>query len=203
MKALTKFLIISALNLMPIIAYSLEQANAPEPKVGNIHQYAGRVASINCSVWETVDTNKDGYVVDKCNDYLMYRNKDNLNTFKITDKSGSEVVKFQSEFPGLMFPLEVGKKWDGNYSGYTADNNAKWQSRIKCETKAIEKLKVGSESLEAFRIDCEDQWSSGVYTGISHSSRWYSPAANEVIKVTGKEDTRWNQELVNYHFTAN
>ena len=203
MRALTKLLILFALKLMPIIAYSGEQANAPETKVGNIHKYAGRVASIDCNVWETVDINKDGFVVDKCNDYLMYRNKDNLNTFKITDKTGSEVVKFQSEFPGLMFPLEIGKKWNGEYSGYTVDNNAKWQSRIKCETKAIEKLKVGSESLEAYRIDCEDQWSSGVYTGISHSSRWYSPLANEVIKVTGKEDTRWNQELVNYHFTAN
>lgn len=203
MKILTKFVVISAVNLMPIIAFSGEQANLPEPKVGNIHKYADKVASINCSVWETVEINKNGYIVDKCNDYLMYRNKDSLNISKITDKSGYEVVKFQPEFPGLMFPLEIGKKWDVKYSGFTADNNTKWQSRVKCETKVIEKLSVGSDSLDTYRIDCEDQWSSGIYTGISHSSRWYSPTANEVIKITGKEDARWNQELINYRLMGN
>ena len=68
MKTIAKALVVFTLTSWPLIVFSGEQVSTPEPKGGNTHNYTGKVSSINCSNWESVDINKDGFVVCKCND---------------------------------------------------------------------------------------------------------------------------------------
>lgn len=177
---------------------SAETADLPEISVGTTMEYVAKVATVRCSKWETIEQNKDGFIICKCDDNLMYRNKDSLNLVKVTTEKGKDLVRYSPEFPGLNFPLEVGKNWSSNYSGFTADNNASWNSKLKCEVKTFEKVNVAAGSLDAFRVDCEDSWQAGSYSGVSHSSTWYAPQLKEVVKIAHKEDSRFSQELKSY-----
>lgn len=194
-----KLLFVSfALAFVSANCLAAETATLPEIPIGTTMEYVSKVATVRCSKWETVEQDKDGFIVCKCDNNLMYRNKDNLNLVKITTEKGKDLVKYSPELSALNFPLEVGKNWSSNYSGFTADNNASWNSKLKCEVKAFEKVSVAAGSFDAFRIDCEDSWQAGSYSGVSHSSTWYAPQVKEVVKVAHKEDSRFNQELKSY-----
>lgn len=177
---------------------SAEMANVPEIPVGTTMEYTGKVSTVRCSKWETIEQNKDGFIVCKCDDNLMYRNKDTLNVVKITTEKGKDLVTYSPELSGLSFPLEVGKNWASNYSGFTADNGISWKSKLKCEVKTFEKVNVAAGSFDAFRVDCEDAWQAGSYSGVAHLSTWYAPQIKEIVKVSHKEDSRFNQELKSY-----
>lgn len=178
--------------------FAADSAKLPEITIGTTVEYADKVSTVKCSKWETIEQNKDGFIICKCDDKLMFRNKVTLNLVKITNTQGKELVKYSPEHSALSFPLEVGKKWSNEYAGYTADNNVSWNSQLNCEVKSFEKLTVAAGTFDTFKIDCEDAWHAGVagrFSGIAHSTTWYAPLAKEIIKVSHKEDSRFNQEL--------
>lgn len=103
----------------------------------------------------------------------MLRNKDTLNLVKITNSQGNKLVKYSPRTFRVVFPFRRWGKWTNEYSGYTADNNASWSSKLNCEVKSLEKLTVAAESFDTLKIDCEDTWHAGVagrFKGIAHSS---------------------------------
>ncbi len=178
--------------------FSAEVANLPEISIGTNVEYTDKVSTVKCRKWETIEQNKDGFIICKCDDNLMFRNTATLNIVKIINSQGKELVKYSPEHSALSFPLEIGKKWSSEYSGYTADNNASWNSKLSCEVKSFEKLTVAAGTFDTFKIDCEDAWHAGVagrFSGVAHSTTWYAPQAKEIIKALHREDSRFNQEL--------
>jgi hypothetical protein len=191
---------------MSIVLFSLcgaavaqEQAEKPVPAVGEVREFADKVATVKCQRWEITELSSDGYLKLACGDFVMSLSVDNdYNPVRIANQAGSSYTEFKPFFPELSFPLQVAKKWNGRYSGYTKDNGARWDGNVSCEVVSFEDVVVKAGSLKAFRIDCEDKWSAGAATGTGHSTRWYSPAVKSIVKVSHKEDSRWNMELIGY-----
>ncbi len=187
--------------LISISAYAADEnvANKPTHHVGDVYEVADKVATVKCKRWEIKELNSNGNLIKTCGNYILYLSVDNdYNPVKITNKSGKVFTEFKPYFPALSFPLQVGKKWKGKYSGFTKDNGAKWNSNVNCEVKTIEDLTIAAGTFKSFRIDCIDKWSAGSFKGVGHSSRWYSSDLKKIIKVSHKEDSRWNMENTSY-----
>lgn len=166
------------------------------PHVGDAFDVADRWASIACKHWEVKQLNENGFLILQCGDKLAYLAIDHdYNLAKIVDGKGDTLVQFKPYAPAITFPLQVGKKWEGKYSGYTADNGYRWVSQVKCEVKAFETVKVAAGEFPSYRIECEDKAEMGGYTGWSHSQSWYAPAASVVVKNLNQEHGEWNLEV--------
>lgn len=168
---------------------------APLPRIGDSRDYDGQFLGTNCRHWETRRLEANHVTVRQCDDKLVYLDARDLSTQRLTTLKGETLLTFKPQYQGLMFPLAVGKKWSSRYSGFRADKNRKWDSRLECEVKAYEAVRVAAGRFDAFRVECIDNWELGyIFSGKKASTRWYSPAAGGVIKYAA-EDGEWNYEL--------
>jgi hypothetical protein len=179
----------------PALADTLPPADKPSAKVGDIFEYEARFVRVPCKRWEVVDTNKGGSIVLQCGDKLAYISADTGNLTKIVGQGGDTLVEFKPFSPGTSFPLEVGKKWEGKYTGYTADDGYRWEGDTRCEVKPPESVKVPAGQFEAYRIDCVDSWELAGASGQAHTSAWYAPKAGTTVKFVHAEDPKWNYQL--------
>ncbi len=201
MKRLVFWVIGGLLFAAPCAVQAQQAATAdkPVPKVGDIHEYAKKFATVECSRWVIKETNKNGFLIAQCKDNLAYLSVTNdYNLTKIVTEDGEILAEFKPYLPSISFPLKVGKKWTGKYSGYTADDGFRWVAVASCEASAYETVKVAAGELPAYRIDCVDNWELGNMSGHAYSTSWYSPKALAVVRVSNPRFPKWNMELVSY-----
>jgi hypothetical protein len=187
--------IIASAAAYPTLADTLPPANKPSPKVGDVVEYDARLATVPCKRWEVKDTNKGGSVLLQCEDKVAYISTDTGLLTKITSGDGKTLVEFKPFAPGMSFPLELGKKWEDKYTGFTAGNGYNWVGDAHCEVRPPENVSVPAGQFEAYRVDCIDNWRLGGLTGQSHTSAWYAPKAGVTVKFSNAESPEWNYEV--------
>jgi hypothetical protein len=137
----------------------------------------------------------DGSYIAQCGDNITYHSDADGNLTKIVSKRGDTVVEFKPQSFGLSFPLEVGKKWDGKYTGYMAYNDLSWNSDTRCEVKPPEIVTVAAGQFDAYRIDCVHNWTSGPFDGHAHTSAWYAPGVGATVKFVHAESPEWDYQV--------
>lgn len=170
----------------------------PTPAVGDVLVYQGSYVTVACSRWQTVATNQNGFTVSRCGDDTAYFIASTGALARITGKDGKDLVSFKPGSPTVQFPLQVGKTWTASYAGFTADNQANWNSVQACRVLDWETVQVPAGALAAFRIICDDHWTSGGASGESAQTTWYAPQAHAVVKTVNQADPKWDMQLASY-----
>jgi hypothetical protein len=150
---------------------------------------------VGCKRWEVTATDKDGSTTSQCGDNISYISATNGNLTKIVSTSGNTLMEFKPQTFSLSFPLEVGKKWNGKYTAYTAYNDASWNGDTSCEVKSSEIVTVPAGQFDAYRIDCVDNWESGGLSGQAHHSSWYAPKVGATVKFVSAESPEWDFQV--------
>lgn len=170
----------------------------PVLKPGARFSYVDGIASLKCNQWEiqeVKDVNKSGLVVSKCGGNTIYMTADSGNPVMVVNDQEEIVIKTRPFYPELSFPLFVGKKWSGKYYGQEGSYR-RWSGNMACESTAFESVQVAAGKIDAFRIDCVDEWDSGIIfvNGTIESTRWYDPASGLIIKNI-HDFSKWNYEF--------
>ena len=171
-------------------------AEMPSPEIGEVREFVGSVATINCSRWEIIESTDDDALVSQCGDYKFYfKRSDNLNMQKVTGPNNTVAVEFTPAYPGIQFPLAVGKHWRKQYQGHSAIEDISWQGDVACDVADYAQVAVAAGVYKAFRIECRDHWKVGDAESSVTSTTWYAPEGGGVVKSLNYEDARWNTEL--------
>ena len=183
----------------PLLAAAAD-ADRPTPIVGTAASYQGQLMGVDCPRWTTGALTGEGLLLTTCQGYTIESDlTHDLNPVRLRDAAGTTLVEFKPYAPSLSFPLSVGKRWRGQYTGFTAFNNLVWDGETSCKVEATEKVTVPAGDYDSFRIECEQGWRVGPRSGSSHATRWYAPAIGAVVKEVHQRDpTRWNFELARY-----
>lgn len=199
-------------NMKPIIltwlllaASSAAPAQTPQVaegpaafRIGNSGDFDGQLMTMKCRHWENKRLEANHVGISQCDDKLLHLDTTTLNPIRALTLKGELLVEFRPFYQSLSFPLFVGKKWHSQYSGFRADKNRKWDSRLECEAKRHEKIRVRAGEFDAFRVECTDNWESGhIFSGKVRTIRWFAPAVGMVVKYES-EDSDWNYELAGY-----
>ena len=201
--ALATVLAAATIPTLPTFAALAPRAEKPAMdtfKPGNYMEFSdSKVSNGSCKRWQVKQTNSDGMLISQCNDLQYFQSVDNdFNLTKLAKSNGDVQFEFKPFMPDLAFPLEVGKKWTGEYTGTSVHESAKWKSKMQCEATAFEKVKVAAGEFDAFRIECVDHWRAMmVLSGEKRSTRWYAPKVNGMVKLV-HDDPKWNYELTGY-----
>jgi len=173
-------------------------AEQPTPALGEVREFVGPVATINCSHWEIVESEDADALVSQCEHYRIYfKRSANLNIFKVT--AANEIaVEFKPYYPGIKFPLQVGKRWRQRYEGYSAIEQVSWSGDVECEVADYADVTIAAGTFRSFRLECKDRWKVGDAESSVNSTAWYSPEVQGVVKSITYEDPRWNTELKAY-----
>lgn len=201
-----RYCIVSA--LWAVVAFPTLAALAPRAekpamesiKPGNYLEFSdSRVSNGSCKRWQVKQPNSDGMLISQCNDLQYFQSVENdFNLSKMAKVNGEVQFEFKPFMPDVAFPLEVGKKWIGEYVGTSVHESASWKSKMQCEATAYEKVKVVAGEFDAFRIECVDKWRAMmVLSGEKRSTRWYAPKVNGMVKLV-HDDPKWNYELTGY-----
>ena len=200
MKPAKSLALIALLSASALCQTSFAQSQAqrvekyPESKAGTRFSYVNGVFLLKCNRWEVKDANKNGEIVSKCGENTMYVTADAMNPVKAVNEDGKTVASFTPFYPDLSFPLFVGKKWTGQYKGQKGIQ--KWTSEVSCESAAFESVTTKAGKVDAFRIECKDNWDAGIIfiNGTKQSTRWYAPSVGLIVKSIN-EDSEWNIEV--------
>ena len=200
MKPAKSLALIALLSASALCQTSFAQSQAqrvekyPESKAGTRFSYVNGVFLRKCNRWEVKDANKNGEIVSKCGENTMYVTAESGNPIKSVNDKGETIAKFTPFYPDVSFPLFVGKKWTGKYSG--EEGSKKWTSEVSCEAAAQEDVSVAAGKFQAFRIECVDKWDAGIIfiNGKKKSTRWYAPSVGLIVKSVN-EDSQWNTEV--------
>ncbi|HXY99061.1 MAG TPA: hypothetical protein VEI03_03610 [Stellaceae bacterium] len=185
------------LRALPAFAEDPAPADRPVPAVGDIFEYAKSFITVKCARWEVKATGKDGYTLLQCGENLAYIDAatDTVARIMAGDK---RLIEFKPRSPTLSFPLQLGKKWSGQYDGYRDDTGASWKSTVACEVTSFEAIKVAAGEFQAYRIECADTWESFPFHGTSPSTVWYAPKPGTVVKAVNPAQSAFDYELVAY-----
>jgi hypothetical protein len=171
-------------------------AEMPSPEIGEVREFVGSVATIDCSRWEIIESDDADSLVSQCGDYKFYfKRSEHLNMHKVTGAKGVVAVEFTPAYPGIQFPLTVGKHWRKPYKGHSAIEDISWAGDVECEVAEYAQVEVAAGVFKAFRIECRDHWKVGDAESSVTSTTWYAPDAGGVVKTLNYEDARWNTEL--------
>lgn len=199
MNMLSRLILVPCLlSALPGQADETPMAHRPmKASPGDFREYGAPVMGVPCLRWEFTGLTEAGEALNTCGDKTMVLSTDfDLNPTRIHDANGRPLVEFKPFYPQLSFPLTVGKEWSGEYSGFSADDNARWQAKATCRAEAYEKLTVAAGEFDTFRIACVDHWRAGPQlSGEVRSTRWYAPKIFSIIKVV-HDLAKWNTELV-------
>ena len=171
-------------------------AEMPSPEIGEVREFVGSVATIDCSRWEIIESDVADALVSQCGDYKFYfKRSEHLNMHKVTGANDVVAVEFTPAYPGIQFPLTVGKHWRKPYKGHSAIEDISWDGDVECEVAEYAEVEVAAGVYKAFRIECRDHWIVGDAESSVTSTTWYAPDAGGVVKSLNYEDSRWNTEL--------
>ena len=191
-----------AVAVLAVMASVPARAQAPAPlpqaAVGDTFTYRSTFATVRCPTWRITSLDQDGMVVSQCGDDTAYMLRSTGGLVRITGRGGKDLVRFTPASTGLQFPLALGKSWTGAYTGYTADDGISFESRQSCKVTAWETIDTAAGALPSYRVDCEDRWQAGPFSGINHLASWYAPQAHTVVRTRSDGDVKWNSDLVSY-----
>jgi hypothetical protein len=170
----------------------------PSPKVGDVVEFDKLFATVPCKRWEVKELDKNGLQISQCGDNFAHYDAATGALVRIVTKDGDKLVQFSPRATSIDFPLSVGKRWSGKYDGYTNDDGASWNATTQCAVKGEEKVKVPAGEFDALRIECEDAWQSGPFSGVSKTTTWYAPKVGMTVKSVNPESAKWNYELTGY-----
>lgn len=83
------------------------------------------------------------------------------------------------------FPLQVGKKWDGEADKMLFSNGKHGKFILKAEVTALEKITVPAGTFDAYRIDISiDAASTDENANIGHTAEtiWFAPSVRRYVK---------------------
>lgn len=166
----------------------------PAARPGDGFSYVNGVFLVRCNRWKVAETTSAGLIASKCGDNTMYVTADSGNPVMSVNGKQETVAKFTPFYPDTAFPLFVGRKWTGKYSGQEG-SYIKWSGDLTCAATAFESIQVAAGKFDAFRIECTDKWDAGIIFmhGTRKSTRWYAPSVNFVIKSVN-DDAKWDYE---------
>lgn len=174
-------------------------AEIPSPALGEVREFVGPIATINCSRWEIVESDVEDALVSQCEHYKMYfKRSEQFNLYKITAAKDALMFEFTPAYPGIQFPLAVGKHWRKSYVGHSVLEDVTWDGDVTCEVADFAQVAVAAGVFKAFRIECRDHWKVGGAESSVTSTTWYAPEIEGVVKSVNYEDARWNTELKAY-----
>ena len=174
-------------------------AAQPVPEAGSHLVFDGRVGSVDCQRWTVGAVNADGELLSTCGQFTSHLSVEgDFNLHKITAANDEPLVVFEPWYPVVMFPLEVGKRWERPYTGYLAAEGLRWEGRIRCEVADFGAIDLAAGPLDAFRIECYDKQKVGLMETGATLTLWYAPAVPAIVKTIHYEDARWNSTLVDY-----
>jgi len=174
-------------------------AELPEPAVGEVREYMNAVASINCTRWEVIESTDPDLLVSACEHYRIYfKRSENLNLQKVTAANDEVALEFTPAYPGIQFPLEVGKHWRKQYVGHSNIEGITWDGDVECDVADFSEVVVTAGKFKAFRIECRDRWKVGENGSSVTTTTWYAPEIAGIVKSLNYEDPRWNTELKAY-----
>lgn len=200
MKSFKSIPLIALLSLGAVCHTACAQDQPPKAEkytvsaAGTRFSYVNGVFLLKCNRWEVKEVNKSGEIVSKCGNNTMYVTAESGNPIRSVNDKGETVAKFTPFYPDVSFPLFVGKKWTGKYSG--EEGSKKWTSEVSCEAAAQEDVSVTAGKFQAFRIECVDKWDAGIIfiNGKKRSTRWYAPSVGLIVKSIN-DDSQWNTEV--------
>lgn len=164
-------------------------------KAGDSVTFMDGVFTVKCNRWEVKEVdNGSGQTVIACGENTNFLTTDARNPVKAVNGQGKTVASFTPFYPELSFPLHVGKKWTGQYKGQKGWE--RWTGDVACEAAAFESVTTKAGTVEAFRINCVDNWDAGIIflNGTAKSTRWYAPSLGLIVKSV-HEDSDWNYEI--------
>lgn len=164
----------------------------PEGRVGARIAYVDGVFSLKCNRWEVKEVRSGGEIVSKCGDNSITVTADGNPVMALNDK-GEIVSRLTPFLPQLAFPLFVGRKWSGKYSGQEG-RFRKWSGDMSCEAVAFEPVAVAAGRLDALRIECVNEVSILFFHRSIKTTNWYAPALGLIVK-SANEDKRWDYQL--------
>lgn len=179
-------------------AFAQAGAPKPTPKVGDVFEYDKLYITVPCKRWEVKEVDKNGQHLVQCENNIAQFEAATGAMQRIVTKDGDKLVQFTPRATSIQFPLAVGQSWTGRYDGYTNDDGASWNADTKCAVKSEEKVKVPAGEFDTLRIECEDAWSAGPFSGVSKTTSWYAPKLGTVVKSHNPESAKWNYELTGY-----
>lgn len=175
-------------------------SDRPAPALGDVYEYESPYSDFPCDRWTIVALNEGGMLVAECGSFRIYSSvAGDYNPVRMSDMEGSDLWSFSPYFPGIKFPLQVGANWGGDYEGFGVDAGMHWYGDVSCDVDTFEEVTVPAGTFEAYRISCTDALQS--YPGRQpmgdmHSTSWYAPEVEAIVKVRNREDPRLNRELV-------
>jgi len=169
----------------------------PGYALGEWWQYGDRRLRQTCTQWVVVEANPSGSLVESCGDHQVHRDFANdLELVKVT-RAGQDAVTFEPPLQELSFPLEVGKTWQQDYVGFTADDGVRWTASAAWLVSAYESVTVPAGTFDAYRIERTETWGPEMYHLGVHAISWWAPDVKAFVKRT-HQDRRWESELEAY-----
>jgi hypothetical protein len=169
----------------------------PSYSVGDWWHFTGKRYRQSCPQWVVVTADPAGSLVEECDGHQSHRDYANGLELSKVDRAGEDLVTFDPALPDLRFPLEVGKTWEVEYAGFTADNGGRWMANASWEVTTYESVTVAAGTFDAYRIEMTETWGSESYGLALRSTAWWAPSAKAFVRVE-HQDRRWNAELESY-----
>jgi hypothetical protein len=166
----------------------------PGYALGEWWQVADRRLRQTCAQWVVIEANPSGSLVESCGDHQVHRDFANdLGLVKVT-RAAQDAVTFEPPLQELSFPLEVGKTWQQDYVGFTADDRVRWTASASWEISAYESVAVPAGSFDAYRIERTETWGPEMYGITVHAVSWWAPSVKAFVKRT-HQDGLWESDL--------
>jgi hypothetical protein len=188
---LTAVLALASMCATPCAAQSLERAERPEIKVGDLWVFQ----NTDFRTGEKKDTSFLVTAVDG-DEIVVQTGESTSGAWTFTrewnpvEKKAGDVVTdvLKPDWPYLRFPLIPGKAWEAPFENEVISrfekHVAEWQ--WKAQVEAVETVTVRAGTFQTFRIEYEGSFTtrSGreTWTGSHTETAWYAPATKAIVK---------------------
>lgn len=117
--------------------------------------------------------------------------------------------KWTPFIPSFQWPLAVGKKWEGNYSGTNPTGGPYTEDR-SCEVAAQESVQVKAGTFATLKVVCTGRYRTPsprgqeTLNGQTWATYWYAPDAKRSVKIEYRDASQfgtwnnWADELVSF-----
>ncbi len=177
-------------------------AERPDYQAGDMFEYVDRFQTVRCRKWEVKGRDAKGYGLFQCEGNVAYFSPETGALVRILGRDGKTLVSFDPSAPPFPYPLRIGKTWSGSFKLSTAEDSFSTDVTQDCAVTAYEQVHVVAGDFQAFRMECETNWSVGPFQGEGTMTMWYAPQARALVKAVNDSDDKWNMELARYRLAA-
>ena len=96
---------------------------------------------------------------------------------------------FDPGIPGLAFPLELGKTWEGSFTSPSLNDTGPVDNHLKGKVVGVESITVPAGTFDTVKIYLETRWlykgawRGGRSTGVFTQTIWYAPKAKRFVRM--------------------